>query len=44
MIITGNGIDLTNRFRNANYTFLNENLTIYWENRTIAASFLKSCK
>lgn len=44
MIITGNGIDLTNRFRNANYKFLNENLTIYWENRTIAASFLKSCK
>lgn len=44
MVIIGNGIDITNRLKNASYKFLERNLTISFQNRTIVATFLKSGK
>ncbi|XP_062609556.1 uncharacterized protein LOC134271356 [Saccostrea cucullata] len=42
LIIRGNGNDLTTRFQNTNYTYLTQNLSIRWENKSILASFFQS--
>ncbi|XP_061188876.1 mucin-like protein [Saccostrea echinata] len=42
LIIRGNGNDLTTRFQNTNYTYLTQNLSIQWENKSISASFFQS--
>ncbi|XP_055997524.1 uncharacterized protein LOC125645548 [Ostrea edulis] len=41
MIIRVNGVDLTTKFKNTNYTFRTPNVSLQWENRTISATFLK---
>ncbi|XP_065942268.1 uncharacterized protein [Magallana gigas] len=42
MLIRVNGRDMTREFGNASYVFLNQNLSVRWENRTLAASFLQT--
>ncbi|XP_062605769.1 uncharacterized protein LOC134267580 [Saccostrea cucullata] len=42
LIIRGNGNDLTTRFQNTNYSYLTQNLSIRWENKSISASFFQS--
>lgn len=44
MLIRVNGRDMTREFGNASYVFLNQNLSVRWENRTLAASFLQTCE
>ncbi|XP_052691021.1 uncharacterized protein LOC128168863 isoform X6 [Crassostrea angulata] len=41
MLIRVNDRDMTREFGNASYVLLNKNLSVRWENRTLAASFLK---
>ncbi|XP_065942276.1 uncharacterized protein [Magallana gigas] len=42
MLVRVNGRDMTREFRSKSYVFLNHKLTVRWENRTLAASFLQT--
>ncbi|XP_055997519.1 uncharacterized protein LOC125645547 isoform X2 [Ostrea edulis] len=42
MIIRVNGVDLTTKFENSNYTFRTPNVSLQWENRTISVTFLNA--
>uniref|UniRef100_A0A8W8N7V2 Fibrillin-1 n=1 Tax=Magallana gigas TaxID=29159 RepID=A0A8W8N7V2_MAGGI len=42
MLIRVNDRDMTREFGNASYVLLNQNLSVRWENRTLAASFLQT--
>ncbi|XP_052712057.1 uncharacterized protein LOC128186279 isoform X3 [Crassostrea angulata] len=42
MLVRVNDRDLTREFGNESYVSLNQNLSVRWENRTLAASFLQT--
>ncbi|XP_052690973.1 LOW QUALITY PROTEIN: uncharacterized protein LOC128168852 [Crassostrea angulata] len=42
MLVRVNGRDMTREFRSKSYVFFNHKLTVRWENRTLAASFLQT--
>uniref|UniRef100_A0A8W8NC50 Fibrillin-1 n=1 Tax=Magallana gigas TaxID=29159 RepID=A0A8W8NC50_MAGGI len=42
MLVRVNGRDLTREFGNESFVSLNQNLSVRWENRTLAASFLQT--
>lgn len=44
MLVRVNGRDLTREFENSSYVYLKQNLSVRWENNTLAASFLQTCE
>uniref|UniRef100_A0A8W8NAK6 Uncharacterized protein n=1 Tax=Magallana gigas TaxID=29159 RepID=A0A8W8NAK6_MAGGI len=42
MLVRVNGRDLTREFENSSYVYLKQNLSVRWENNTLAASFLQT--
>lgn len=44
MLVRVNGRDLTREFGNESFVSLNQNLSVRWENKTLAASFLQTCE
>lgn len=44
MLVRLNERDLTREFENTSYVYLTQNLSVRWENKTLSASFLQTCK
>lgn len=42
MLVRVNEMDMTKEFDNASFVFLNQNMSVRWENQTLSASFLQT--
>lgn len=44
MLVRVNEKDMTKEFENSSFVFLNQNMSVQWENQTLSASFLQTCE